>query len=68
MATSLLTIVASIETDLVVVSNSKAPTLVTNILSPLKSVPYIYYLMRFKKAKVNVQALIDFGSEINIVT
>ena len=31
-------------------------------------VPCIHYLIQFKKNKVQVQALIDFGSEINVMT
>lgn len=36
------------------------------ILVTLKCVPYIRYLIQFQKDKI--QALITFGSEVNVIT
>lgn len=53
---------ASIEVD----PRTLAPA--TNTLPLLKHVPYIYYLIQFQKDQVELQALINFGSEINTMT
>lgn len=34
----------------------------------LEKVLFIYYLMQFRKNQVKTQALIDSGSEINVIT
>lgn len=38
-----------------------------NSIPLLKHMPCIYYLMRFKKNQAKIQALLDFGSEVNVM-
>lgn len=39
-----------------------------NATPPHKRVPSIYYLFHFRKDFFKIQALIDFGIEINVMT
>lgn len=38
-----------------------------NFAFPLKRMPYINYPVQFKKDQAKIQALIDFGNEINTI-
>lgn len=40
----------------------------TKIFSPFKYILCIYYLMQFKKNQTKIWALLNFDSEINIMT
>lgn len=67
-------IVASMEADIAanpsieeLPAGCKVSIPVNNLALPLKRVPYIYYLMRFKKDQIKVQALLDSDSKIIIM-
>lgn len=75
-ATSTLMIMANMEAILtmapatnilIVVSDFKTIDL-NNFPLPLKCISYIHYPRRFKKNQAKVQALLNFGSEFNIMT
>lgn len=63
LVTSLLTTMVSIEDNF----RTFTPTANDSTLS-LQSVLWIYYLVWFKKNQAKIQALIDFDSEINVIT
>lgn len=49
--------------------NSEDLTLTTMDFTPsIDCMPYIYYLVQFKKDQTNIQALIDSDSEVNTMT
>lgn len=53
--------------NLTMISSLEAPNFTINTFLLLKCMPYIHYLIQFKKAQIKVQTLIDFGSEINTI-
>lgn len=53
--------------DLVVVLGLKTPVSDNSTL-PLERVPCIHYPLYFRKDQREIQALIDFGNEINVMT
>lgn len=54
------------ETDLKV--NLSLETLATTTNPPpLKYIPCIYYLLKFKKDQIKVKAFNNFGSEVNVI-
>lgn len=37
-------------------------------IPPLKHISYIHYLIWFKKDQAKIQALLDSGNEVNVIT
>lgn len=68
LATFMLITFASMEVELAVVPSVKTLALATNVFLPLKCVLYIHYLVYFRKNKSNINALINFKGEVNIIT
>lgn len=60
--------VTSMKTGPKVVPRSEILTLAIKTFLPLKCMPYIYYLLQFKKNQIKVQVLINSGSKVNIIT
>lgn len=58
---------ASIETNFVVVLGLKAPVL-DNSTPLLEYVPYIHYLLCFRKDQYKIKVLINSSSKINAIT
>lgn len=65
---------ASIKADLVVNPIFNQAIAGIEVLIPaakafllLERISYIYYLMQFKKNQVKIQALLNFGNEINTI-
>lgn len=63
----MMVIITSIEADLVVGLRPKSSTL-NNFALPLKYMLYIYYSVQIKKDKAKIQALLDSGNKINLMT
>lgn len=67
LAASTLIIKTSMKADLILAPSLESPVL-DNSTSLLKHVPYIHYLVWFKKDLANFQALLDYGNKVNVVT
>lgn len=67
MVTPISIIEASIKADFIITSSFEALVLDTFILL-LKYILCIYYLIRFKKEQAKIQALLNFNSEVNIIS
>lgn len=66
--TSILMTIASIKAEPAVVSSFKGLAPAIDALLPFKCIPYIHYLVHFKKNQVKTQALIDSDSKVNAIT
>lgn len=74
-AISLLVTGVNIKTDFTVdfilkkpIANTKVSTPTAEAFLPLKRVPYIHHLVRFKKDQAKIQVLLNSDSEVNVMT